>query len=126
MKQVIVVRNDLKMPKGKLAAQVAHASMMFLCHFAHLEDTETPFGILLTETGWKWFLESGMCKVVLCADSLEQIEQIHKAATEAGLTAHVVRDAARTTFREPTVTCLAIGPAPVEEVDAITGGLRLL
>lgn len=125
MKQVVVVRTDLKMPKGKLAAQVAHASMMFLLK-RFFDNGDGERGILLDWNGFEWYTKSGMCKVVLKAESLEQLKKLHDEARIAGLEAQFVCDAGRTTFNEPTITCLAIGPGSDDAVDAVTGVLRLL
>jgi len=125
MKQVIVVRSDLKMPKGKLAAQVAHASMMFLLK-RFFDNGNGERGMLLDRNGFEWYTESGMCKVVLKADSLEKMKELHEEARCAGLEVQFVCDAGRTTFHESTITCLAIGPGDDEAVDAVTGELSLL
>jgi PTH2 family peptidyl-tRNA hydrolase len=113
------------MPKGKLAAQAAHASMMFLLKW-FFDAGGDDCGIRLERKEFNWYMYSGMCKVVLKVDSLEQLEQLQEKAKAAGLQAHFVCDAGRTTFHEPTVTCLAIGPDDEAAIDAITGELSLL
>ena len=111
MKQVIVMRKDLNMRKGKMCAQAAHASLgayfKALDHILEWEDT-------------------GATKICVGVDSLEELHLIGEAAKQAGLLFYAVLDAGRTEFKEPTYTCLAIGPAPDEEIDKITGHLKLL
>jgi peptidyl-tRNA hydrolase len=131
VKQVIVVRNDLrsKLRHGKLAAQVAHASMgaVFNSSFIH-EQSEI--------INWKcidlnarpelenWFNQN-FTKVVLRCDDEEQLLQIAEEAKEAGLMNCLIKDAGNTVFNEPTHTCVGIGPATAEELQAITGHLKM-
>ena len=117
-KQVIVVRRDLKMGRGKAAAQVAHASC------------EAIFTILSSgRSDWVRWLEAwrstGQMKVVLRADSLDELLYIKRRADESGLPTSLVRDAGRTQLEPGTITCIAIGPAPSEAIDRITGNLKL-
>jgi PTH2 family peptidyl-tRNA hydrolase len=109
-KQAILVRMDLKMPKGKLAGQVAHASLeAALIASDYIRD--------------EWRSE-GAKKVVLKVESIRELKQYEKAAQH--LTHATITDAAKTFFSKPTVTCLAIGPASEAEIDKITSGLHLL
>lgn len=112
MKQVIVVNWALRLPMGKLAAQVAHAAVASL-----LEASG--------ENQLKWF-EVGMPKIVLEVPDETSLLQLYEAAQNAHLPTYLVRDAGRTVVPEGTITCLGIGPAPSEEIDAITGKLALL
>jgi peptidyl-tRNA hydrolase len=112
MKQVIVVNEALRLPRGKLAAQVAHASVAAL-----LQATPA------AQRGW---LAVGMPKVVLRAESDAELHALDARAAELGLPAALIRDAGRTVVPVGTVTCLGIGPADVGAVDALTGALRLL
>ena len=115
MKQAIVVRTDLKMGKGKLAAQVAHASLS--AAEAVLERKPRWY------EGWK---ESGQAKIVLKVDSEDALDQLFKKAKSAGLPASLVEDRGLTQVDPGTVTCLGIGPGPDDEIDGITGKLKLL
>ena len=118
VKQVIVVRNDLNMRKGKVAAQAAHASAGFLEEIVWNRRPVRP-----AEDEW---VHAGRTKIVVQADSEEQLLGIFQRAKEDGLEAHLVQDAGRTEFHGvPTYTALAIGPDEVERIDRITGGLRL-
>jgi PTH2 family peptidyl-tRNA hydrolase len=112
MKQVLVVNNALALPPGKMSAQVAHASI-------------AAFLIADNANRQKW-LDVGMPKIVLAGENEAQMQLLLRQAREAGVSAYLVRDAGRTVVPEGTVTCLGIGPAPIEEIDALTGALALL
>jgi peptidyl-tRNA hydrolase, PTH2 family len=112
MKQVIVVNQSLKLPKGKLAAQVAHASVGA---FVSADDD--------ARVNW---LEEGMPKVVLQAADEVELQRLLELALQAGLPALLVEDAGRTVVPEGTITCLGIGPANDEDIDRLTGDLKLL
>lgn len=119
-KQVIIVRTDLDMGKGKIAAQVAHASL-----FAALRAmTDKPFN----ERGWfdKWFNSGDMFKIVCKTDNVNTLMLMYRMAREADLPCSLQEDRGLTQVARNTTTCLAIGPAPADEIDKITGGLKLL
>lgn len=118
VKMVIVVRNDLNMRKGKMVAQGAHAATHFL-----LEKVQRGQKFTATEKAW---LESGTTKICVRAESEDELLDIYGKAKVAGLTVHLVTDAGRTEFKEPTRTCLSIGPNKASEIDQITGSLKLL
>jgi peptidyl-tRNA hydrolase, PTH2 family len=120
-KQVIVVRNDLNMRKGKMIAQGAHASIMFLVH--RLCDAE----VGEKDHAIQEWLTHGMTKICVRADSEAELLEIAQKAQGAGLTVHVITDAGYTEFAGvPTKTCLAIGPDEEDKIDAVTGNLKLL
>lgn len=112
IKQVIVVDRSLNLPPGKLAAQVAHGSMIA---FLRAEPE--------LQRAW---LETGMAKIVLACDGAEALAALAEQADVAGLSSGLVRDAGRTVVSAGTTTCVGIGPDTVERVDAVTGTLRLL
>lgn len=112
LKQVILVRADLKMPKGKMAAQCAHASVDAAF------KTEKK---LMHE-----WITSGMKKIVLRVDSLKELLEYKRKADDAGLITGLITDAGKTVFKQPETTCLAIGPYEEKKIDAITGKLRLI
>ncbi len=112
MKQVIVVNNELKLPKGKLAAQAAHAAVG-----AYLEASESD------QQTW---LDEGMPKVVLKVDSVADLLSLEEAARAKGIAACLIVDAGRTVVPEGTITCLGLGPAEDEVLDELTGELKLL
>lgn len=110
-----MVRTDIKMGKGKICAQVAHASLG-----AALEAMKKKPS---------WFEEwtkGGQKKVVLKVGSLKELLEIYQKARDLGLPAFLVKDAGLTQVEPGTVTAVAVGPAPEEEVDKVTGHLKLL
>jgi PTH2 family peptidyl-tRNA hydrolase len=116
MKQVILMRKDLKMRRGKEIAQGSHASMAFLIH----PDKEH-FDNYLAE-----WLHLGQTKICLQINSEEELMELYNKAIDAGLISHFITDAGRTEFNGvPTKTCLAIGPNKSEDIDAITSHLKL-
>lgn len=111
MKQAIVARADLGMSEGKLAAQVAHASLQ-----AYEEAGST--------AGREW-KGDGQKKVVLRAESESQLFELAERARVEGVSRALVRDAGHTQLEPDTVTALAVGPAGDANVDAVTGSLAL-
>ena len=112
IKQVIVVNSELALPKGKLAAQVAHAALA-----AYLETAPK------VRSAW---VSVGMPKVVLKAATEAALQDLQAKAQSAGLPAVLIQDAGRTVVPAGTVTCLGIGPATAAELEPITGHLKLL
>ncbi len=121
VKQVIVIRRDLRMRRGKEIAQGSHAAMAFLA--ARLTDIRdaASTGIDLRPDARSW-LTGVQAKVVLQAPDLETLLKVELAARERGLEVHVITDLGLTEFaRTPTITALAIGPNRSDDIDAITG-----
>lgn len=112
MKQVVVVNEALRLPRGKLAAQVAHASVA-----AFLETAPDAM---------REWLEAGMPKVVLRVETEAELLALEGAAARGGLPSALIRDAGRTVVAPGTATCLGIGPAPSEAIDVVTGELKLV
>ncbi|VVB61386.1 Peptidyl-tRNA hydrolase [uncultured archaeon] len=112
MKQAIVVRTDLKMSKGKLAAQAAHASLEAYKK-ANPEDIEE----------WN---EEGQKKVVLKVGSEKELIETFMSAKREKIPAVLIQDAGRTQLMPGTSTCVGIGPAEDEKIDKIVGKLKLL
>jgi len=111
-KQVILVRKDLKMSPGKMAAQVAHAS---------LESYKiTPFEVQLEWEAW------GSKKVVLEVKDIRELTGLMKQAKSARMPFALIKDAGRTEVKPGTATALAIGPWGEGEIDKITGHLKML
>lgn len=124
IKQVIVMRHDLKMRRGKQIAQGAHASMSFICH--RLQEAGSVSLDDFTDAQRAW-LTGAFAKVCCRVDSEEELMQIHAKSLEAGLEVHLITDSGKTEFHgELTNTCLAIGPDDAEKIDEITGHLQLL
>ncbi|MFO8015776.1 MAG: peptidyl-tRNA hydrolase Pth2 [Candidatus Woesearchaeota archaeon] len=113
-KQVILMREDLKLPKGKMAVQAAHASVSALMDAQRRGDDD----IIHT---WK---EQGMKKVVLRAGSLNELKEYEKQARIRKLPAAAITDAGRTVVEPGTTTCLGIGPAEEKKIDEISGNLK--
>jgi peptidyl-tRNA hydrolase, PTH2 family len=112
-KLTLVVRADLGMGRGKIAAQAAHAAVT-----AALANLGTP--------DFRAWLRDGQTKVVLRASSEEDLYAVAEQAAACGLPVQVIRDAGRTQVAEGTPTCCAIGPAAASRIDAITSELALL
>lgn len=114
-KMVIVVRRDLKLSAGKMAAQVAHAAVD--CALRSKADAEKAFK--------KWKSE-GQKKVVVRVDSERDLHELKLSADGRGLVTSLISDAGLTEVAPGTVTVLGIGPGPNAQVDQITGKLPLL
>jgi PTH2 family peptidyl-tRNA hydrolase len=112
VKQVILVNETLSLPPGKLAAQVAHASMA-----SYLESTAS------AQAEW---LQCGMPKIVLSVATEEELLVHYNLAVEANLPASLIKDAGRTVVQSGTLTSVGIGPADPAKIDQITGALKLL
>ncbi|MFH1174440.1 MAG: peptidyl-tRNA hydrolase Pth2 [archaeon] len=108
-KQIIIARKDLKLPPGKLAAQVAHAAVQ-ACFAANKQLVK------------KW-MDQGMKKIVLQVATEQELLSFAKQAEDAGITTAVITDAGHTVVAPGTITCVALGPAPEEHVDKITAAL---
>ncbi|MFP4523427.1 MAG: peptidyl-tRNA hydrolase Pth2 [Candidatus Nanoarchaeia archaeon] len=126
-KQVILVRSDLKLPKGKLAAQAAHAAVD-----ATLKQLNGARGSSVgrgRQSGsdivfvWK---NQGMKKVALKVVDEKELYTYVQQAKDAGLVTAIITDAGKTVVAPGTVTCAAIGPNSESAVNTIVGGLKLL
>jgi PTH2 family peptidyl-tRNA hydrolase len=125
-KQVIVMRKDLGMRKGKMIAQGAHASLKVVLDAGQLDASGAAFAIALDPAMTAW-LGGRFTKVCVSVDSEAALEAIVANARAAGVPCALIVDAGVTEFHGvPTKTCCAIGPAWADAVDAITGGLPLL
>jgi PTH2 family peptidyl-tRNA hydrolase len=111
-KQVILVRDDLKLSKGKMSAQVAHAAVDAVT----LSDAED---VMI----WR---QQGMKKSVLKVADLRELLDYEQKARKSGLIAAVVTDAGHTHVDPGTITCMAIGPHDEKRIDAVTGSLKLV
>lgn len=135
-KQVIVMRKDLNMRKGKMIAQGAHASMKVLLDNMILNTTLTSptdstqinyLVLWLDNPSLKDWIEGKFTKICLCVDSEEELNEIYEKAKSKGLKCAMIVDAGLTEFNGvPTKTCCAIGPEWSNEIDEITGHLKLL
>lgn len=128
IKQVIVIRKDLKMRRGKEIAQGAHASMLWW--LKRMEDAfdndlaVTPRSFTVWEEAW--MTQTGMKKITVSVNSEAELLALQVMAENLGVEAHIVTDSGLTEFNGvPTRTALAIGPAAAEKIDPITGKLPL-
>lgn len=131
VKQVIVMRKDLGMRKGKMIAQGSHASMQFLlrnrdrlCYNLRTEKNQMVSDFSHVERQW---LEGAFTKICVSVNSEEELLDIHDLAVSNNLESHLIRDNGATEFNgEKTFTCCAIGPDYDYLIDKITGRLKLL
>ena len=124
VKQVIILRKDLNMRKGKMVAQGAHASMAVLLNRG--TDTGAGFCFGMNEDIKAW-VSGSFAKICVSCNSEEELLALHKQAEDAGLPCSLIRDAGFTEFNGvPTYTTVAIGPAKSDEINKITGSLKLL
>ena len=136
-KQMLVVRRDLHMRKGKIAAQASHAAVEAVLK-AILKEGRTS-QLRTTPEGWvyleapegehspltDWF-QYGMAKICVYVDSEEELLALDRRAREAGVTTALIQDAGMTEFHgEPTYTALAFEPLEAERADQLTGELPL-
>ncbi len=115
IKQVIVVRKDLNMGVGKIAAQVGHACVLGAEH--------------VRKSHPQWYKEwetAGQEKVVVKVFSLDELEKIKKHVISLDLPWSEVTDAGHTQIAPGTITCISIGPAPEDKIDKATKDLKLL
>ncbi len=111
-KQVILVRNDLKLPKGKLAVQSAHASLD-----AAMKSDKEIFE--------KWKKQGGKKVVLKVADENELIKYMSMLENE-DIKVALIKDAGHTVVEPGTITCLGAGPDLEDKIDRITGKLKMV
>ena len=111
-KQVILVREDLKLPKGKLAIQVAHASL----DAASKSDKEI---------GEKW-KSQGAKKVALKVSDDKELFKYMSMLENEGIKVSLIKDAGHTVVEPGTITCLGAGPDSEDKIEKITGKLKLV
>jgi len=114
-KQVVVMRNDLKMSRGKTAAQAGHAAV------SAAEEARKK-----CSDWWKAWIAEGQCKIAVRAESEQELLELEKKAKKSKLPTALIIDRGLTELPPETITCLGIGPAPSIQIDAITGKLPLL
>lgn len=130
VKQVIVVRKDLNMRKGKLAAQAAHASMKSIMRrmsTTRSGDQDIYVMSLYDEDPMRLWLKGQFIKVVVSVDTLKDLMLVREKAREWGVPTVTITDSGKTEFHgNPTVTAMAVGPDFSNRVDLVTGDLPLL
>lgn len=113
-KLVLVIRTDLGMSKGKIAAQCCHATLA--CYKRATKQVPTVL------KAWEY---SGQAKVTLKCSNEEEMVELQKRAQSAGLVAHSICDAGRTQIAAGSRTVLGIGPGPIGLIDSVSGHLKL-
>ncbi len=149
VKQVIIIRKDLNMRKGKMIAQACHASLAVLLNLGqifrehsdidgHLMEINfdlklynswlAPSGDVITDHKYiLYWLENSFTKVTVYVNTEEELIELYEKAKDANIPTALIEDEGRTEFSGvPTKTCIAIGPHLSEDIDKITGHLKLL
>jgi len=127
-KQVIVIRKDLNMSAGKLAAQVSHASMAAFFQSTDLKKSDLGLidGITIPmDSACDDWINGRFTKVVVYVKSEEALKNIEALAIEKGLPNALITDAGFTEFNGPTMSCLGIGPCYPDDFIGVTNKLRL-
>ena len=114
-KQVLIFRSNLRLSKGKTAAQAGHAAV------TSAEEARKHYKEWFD--GWS---SEGQCKIAVKVKNEEELQDLEAKAERMGLPYALIADRGLTEVAPGTVTCLGIGPAPAEKVDKITGNLPLL
>lgn len=111
MKQAIIIRKDLKLGTGKLAAQAAHASLEAYKKSTYLQKKQ-------------WEL-TGQKKVILKIDNIEALTDLFMLAKKEKIPASLIKDAGKTQIPRGTTTCIGLGPADDKKIDQLTKDLKL-
>lgn len=122
-KMVLVVRKDLKMGTGKIAAQCSHAAVAAVDVIEGMRQTNPSHQWVGYLDCWR---STGSAKVVVQCDSEDALRNLMDKAKSEGVPHYLVADAGRTQIAAGSKTVLAIGPAPVSKIDAVSGSLKLL
>jgi PTH2 family peptidyl-tRNA hydrolase len=129
-KQVIVIRKDLKMRKGKMVAQATHATKLMLLQHTVFDDNGfrldyDSFGI--HREAIKAWINGMFTTTVVSVDSEADFLEVERLAKERELVVAKITDAGKTEFHGiPTLTALSIGPAKVDAFIGVTDHLKLL
>lgn len=125
-KLVLVVREDLKMTSGKIAAQCSHATLGVYRKLIH-QHKHNKSDISTRNIGWlKHWDVSGCAKIALKVKTITDMNDIKDKVRKAQIPYHTVIDAGKTQIAANSVTVLAVGPAPESIVNQFTGHLKLL
>lgn len=130
IKQLIIVRKDLEMPVGKLAAQVSHASLLSFLNSLDKKSRETEKNqeiYILDKSNYSYnWIHGSFAKVVLGVKNESQLLKYKKIAEENGIPFALIIDEGRTCFDgDPTITCLGVGPYDNDTLDKFFKRLRL-
>lgn len=135
VKQVIVIRRDLKMRRGKECSQAAHAAMIWLTSRIRTKPNwiirfflwlfRRTAAIRLSTEEQEW-IDGSFTKITLQVDSQDELLRYYTMAKSKGLTVSLVTDAGKTEFNGvPTFTAIAIGPHEASRIDEVTRSLKL-
>ena len=127
-KQIIIARRDLNMSPGKLAAQVAHASMAAVFQLARIYEVSKEMSFDLREHTVleNWLINSSFTKIVLGVDSEEALFDLYDKLNLSGMKPVMITDNGKTEFGGvPTNTCIGLPPYDAQEINKFTGTLRL-
>lgn len=126
VKQVIVMRKDLKMRRGKEIAQGSHASLAVVLNEMRKDDKTFEFKVK-KDSPWDKWLNGRFTKICVYCNSEQELLEIYQKAKDLKIPSVLITDAGLTEFNGvPTNTCVAIGPYWSEEINKITGHLPLL
>lgn len=132
-KQVIVLRKDLNMRKGKMVSQGAHASlaailnMMTTISVGFDQDSKVRSLTVSNDDAIGLWLDNSFTKICVSVDSEEDLLDIYKKAQEEFIPCSLIKDNGKTEFGGvATYTAIAVGPGFSDEIDKITGHLKLL
>ncbi len=114
-KQVLVIRTDLEMGRGKVAVQVAHAAVSA----ANVAKRSRP-------NWYKSWISGGQAKVAVRISSLDELIQLRDSAAGTDIPYYLIEDRGLTQVQPVTITCLGLGPAPSPMIDHLTRDLKLL
>lgn len=135
IKQMIIVRKDLNMRKGKMVAQGAHASLAVFFNMIKNPqqgsiikngDEEVTYSFKSISKEMDEWIMNKFTKICLSVDSEQELLNIYEEAKAIGLPCSLIQDAGLTEFKEPTYTTVAIGPAHEDLINPITKNLKLL
>lgn len=132
IKQMLIIRKDLNMRKGKIAAQAAHASLGIFFNMMKEnpvitnEDGSHTFTLKVDNPFMYNWMMGHFRKIVLYVESEQELFDIHQKAQNAGLPCILIRDAGFTEFDGPTYTAVGIGPDDFDKINPITKDLKTL
>lgn len=131
VKQVIIIRKDLNMRKGKMIAQACHASMKVILDLMRTDNFPNKFTEKILaykeNSPLQMWLDGLFTKICLGCDSEEELLKYYELSKSKGIICALITDSGLTEFHnKPTNTCIAIGPYYSEDIDEITGHLKLL
>lgn len=120
VRMTLIVRQDLKMGKGKAAAQCSHATLALYKKMSDLQSNAYNPQMLR-----RWEYGNGQAKITLQVPSQEDMDLLFATAMSLGVNAYIVHDAGRTQIAAGSATVLGLGPAPKSVMDQITSDLKL-